>query len=420
MRSCFVLAFLPGVSLGEIVWSSSNQDSRRLGVALTASHTDKSDADCIVGGYDEKNPLKIYIGGPCSEMTASGPSANFRWVEMQTVFSEITSGGEVVPFKHIAKSEHVFAEDKASYANVGVLGEQFINMNEVRHAAMFLSTTSYLSKGKFSFTTNDFVISKANKKIEACVVPCCEDPGDKACECKNEKCPTKGMDVVPGSYKFSILAAAFDREDESDYKNGTTGTGWEKAVADYGGAQKKIQGNLHVYQVIDFTNMKADTLLVKSPDAKEHTYSKMGACTNTEKLGKAECPVYGVKSVTVKADKWSGEYAFPLTFNLGTYKMDPLGTTPGGTRKVQIQMIKPSVALMKQIGLTGTEKVAIFDYVFKLDGIEKGNYMVYDPTVTSAKPPATTTPPLTFVGGVKMIAIGLTHSIVVALVLLMQ
>lgn len=420
MRSCFLLAFLPGVSLGEIVWYS-NQDGRRLDVALTASHADKKDADCIVGGFDKNNPLKIYVGGPCSEMTASGPSANFRWVEMHTVHSEITSEGHVVPFEHTAGSEYVFTEDNGNYASVGVLGLQQLKVDEAKHASLFLSTTSYLSKSKFSFTTNDFVVTKTDKKITGCVVPCCENPGDDLCTCTDEKCPSKAMDVVPGSYKFSILAAAFDNEDAAGYKSGAEGTGWEKAAASFGGKEKKLKGNMHVYQVLDFTNMKADTLLVKSPDGKEHKYSKMVACTNTEKLGQADCPVYGVKSVTVQADGWSGEYAFPLTFNVGTYTMDPIGAKPFGTRKVTIQMIKPSVALMKKIGLTGTEKVAFVDYVFKIDGINIGNYMVYDPTVTSAKPAAaTTTPPLTFVGGVKMIAIGLTHSIVVALMLLMQ
>lgn len=313
---------------------------------------------------------------------------------MQTVHSDLTHETGVVPFVNIPDESHVYSEDNEAYASVGVMGLQHLNVEGVKMAGLFASTTSYLSKAKFSFNHNEFVVSKENVKIKECVVPCCADPGTDGCSC-DDMCPSEEIDVVPGTFKYSIMAAAFDMAGETGYVSGAAGNGWQAVRAAHGtGPNKTLKGELHVYQVIDFTNMKADTLLVTAPDGTEVKYKDMAVCSDPE--NETACPVHLVGSMTVQADGWSGEYAFPLTYNVGTWTTEDfssMNATNKATRKVKIHCIKPSAALMTLVGLAedataaASQKVVFLDYVFNIDGIDaealSGTYMVYDPNVNS-------------------------------------
>jgi hypothetical protein len=103
--SCTLVA----MGLAEITWNPSQTlTERRLKLETTTSHTKQSLPDCIVGGFDSENPAKIYIGGPCSELSdKKEPSAKFKWIEMESVHMDIvdptcTKDCEPAPFKYVA------------------------------------------------------------------------------------------------------------------------------------------------------------------------------------------------------------------------------------------------------------------------------------------------------------------------------
>lgn len=370
---------------------------------MTASHTTLTDANCIVGGYDSDNPLKIYVGGPCSGLTGSGDTIktgdNFRWVEMQTVYMAIVDeAGTEAPFAATPADSSLpafFAEDKTEYAEVGVAGSQFLNVDGHKKAALFSSSTSYLAKSSFEYNKNAFVIGKdannAAMRLEQCVVSCCADgadPGATGCTCANG-CPAKKAKASPGQYKYSIMAAAYDLPNP-----GTEG--WQSVVNAYGKGtpNKQLKGNMDVYQLIDFTNMKADSLTVTPPTGAGVKYKDMKDCDMTTGDMKTGCPTeYSVKSMTVASDgdAWSGTYDFPMTFNLGQWNLDAAGTAATSsvqeTRKVKIDAVKPSATTLTAWSLTATNKIVLIRYRFDITGVTgattNGKFMNYDPTVTS-------------------------------------
>jgi len=105
---------------------------------------------------------------------------------------------------------------------------------------------------------------------------------------------------------------------------------------------------------------------------------------------------YDVASATVQSDGWEGSYAFPLTYNYGTWTQTipatgKITTAIEGTHKVKIQCIKPSDADLKNMKMEG-KKLVLLEYKFDVSGIDAGltdtkmvgAYMVYDPTITTA------------------------------------
>lgn len=403
--SCTLVA----AALGKITWTSSKSE-RRLELELAHSHTDKSDADCIVGGYDEENPLKIYIGGPCSELSGNTPSASFKWVEMESVHLElVASDGTPAPFQHVEGSEFVYSKNGAEFAQVGVGASQRLEGSEMGHAAFHISTTSYLSKASFDYTTNDFIVEvnsdgTPNTTFTQCVAPCCAEPDHTECACASG-CPTQALQAVQGDFKFSIMAASYDTPSEtgSPFVAGVTGNGWQKVVETHGsgtpGSKTLSDVNMDYYQVIDFSNMKADTLTVTSPGGTSKKYVDMTACDLTSNAPSCNDAVE-VKGMTVSSDgAWSASYVFPQTSNVGSWSeaADPV---VDATRKVQIHCIKPNDATLVSWGIAADttaaaqKKVVLVRYRFDIDGITAdgttGKWMNYDPTITSGNGTAST------------------------------
>jgi len=412
MLGKLICCALMATALGEITWTPTDLSSRRLALATSASHNDTSNANCIVGGYDTVNPTKIYIGGPCSELLATGPSANFKWVEMQTVHLDIVdSNGTTAPFKGVPNSEFVWPKEETSHVEVGVGASQYLEATGMEHAALFASTTSYLAKATFTYTQNDFTTGVTNgvRDISTqCIVPCCADPGANGCACATG-CPTQGLQATPGMYKYSIMAAAYDYPSvtgtsPSTYVAGPTGNGWQKVVATYGtGTPKVLAGvSMDTYQVLDFTNMKADTLTVTAPDGTSIKYMDMGLCDLTATGG--DCPTtkqYGVASIKVSSDgDWGADYAFPQTSNVGGWT-STAATTVSETRKVLIHGIKLNAATLIAWGMAAdttaaaTKKIVVLRYRFDISGITangvtSGKFMNYDPSISSSSASATT------------------------------
>lgn len=383
-----ILALTP--ALGKIIWSPSDIEERRrrLALNLVSSVNDTSAPDCIIGGYDDANAARIYVGGPCSKFNYSSgtPSDGFRWVVMETHDLEIPMITEdliAVPNEAVQQSQ-----DLASHAEVGLSSMFKFDDPAMSEAGFFASTTSYLAKENMNVNTNTFVVGEANTgaydTIDLCIQKCCETVTAQGCKCGT--CPNVTMPIVPGDFKYSILAAAVDRAASST-------KGWAKVADKYGmsvagatGVIKEIQGHMMVYQSIDFTNMNADTITVVGPGDNTSTYASMQAC-NLANM--ANCTATSVKSMTIAAAGWEGvTYTFPQYFNRGQwYKVNAgLRSTTIDTKPVVIEAIRVDDASLAAYNMQG-KKVLLVRYKFDITGIDadnvKGKYMVYDPTVNT-------------------------------------
>jgi len=415
-------ASVAAAALGKINWTPGNIEeikaARRLALNLATSTTNYTDPGCIVGGFDSDHPSKIYIGGPCSELTVTlnaegdvtdaNPKAGFHWVEMESVHMEIVGKNETdeaAPFKPNSDDQFVVAEEKATHAEVAMASTFHLDVEGMKHAGLFASTTSYLSKGSFKFSKNAFCIaedktegkSQCGARLEQCAVPCCASP---PCACTSCPIDADGVSVVPGQYKYSIMAAAYNEDGKvggAAFVPGAAGNGWAKIVDQHGeGSPKALAGNMDWFQTIDFTNMHADTLTVMAPDGSSTKYADMGTCNLKTGAG-CDANVYGVKAVEVESNGgFTGAYVFPTTSNVGTWNLDTAtmqGTTAvEATRVVQIHCIKPDAASMVALGMAETaesangKKAVILRYRFDITGITatgkaSGKFMNYDPTI---------------------------------------
>jgi hypothetical protein len=265
------------------------------------------------------------------------------------------------------------------------------NNSDIADAGFFASTTSYLAQADISYYSNEFVIGQdsttnAYETFNACVQSCCASVGDTGCDCSGNTCRSENLQAVPGDFKYSILAAAYDT-------SASTTKGWAKAVELYGaGSPKQLAGYTMVYQTLDFTNMGSPpTVTVTAPDSTSVTYANMMACSLSNMTG---CQSKRVQSMTVAAQGWEGvTYAFPQYFNRGDWTTDSNGVTtssPGDSKKVEIETIKfDETSLKELLGLSDVsdKKVLLVRYKFDITGItassSTGKYFVYDPTVNT-------------------------------------
>jgi len=375
-------------------------NSRRLEVSTVMSST-KADAGCIVGGYDNAHPARVYVGGPCSAINGTKPTAGFRYVMMETLDFSLESGTDKASMTMYGTDVNQ-VQDLTTHSEVGVLKTAHFTAKEMNHAGLFASVNSYLSKGDFAFNFNSFVVGqdKADKtkytKLEVCVKQCCETPGAKGCTCDG-KCPATKIAVKKGDYKYSIFAASYDESGAvsgAAHKSGADGNGWNHVVKKYGtGTPKVLAGvSFAVYQGIDFTMMKADTLTITGGGAAT-LYKNMKEC---DVEGTAACTMYSVASMTVASAAWSGTYSFPATYNLGAWSTADQKTytlVPGSTKTVKIQCVRAAAKNLVAFKLAADAtaaakmKVVLLKYTFDISGVDatlkSGGYMVYDPTVKS-------------------------------------
>jgi hypothetical protein len=402
-----IFALLFKAALGKKSWHTSHPEwleERRLEIATTTSHNDTAHDDCIVGGFDEDDPATIYVGGPCNQLDVSGaspqPLANFRYVKMSTVGISITNdeGDEADSFavgaavvRALEKSTHAEVTSGSHMAFEGFAG-----------ARLFASTTSFLSKGDFEFNENTFVTGENGgtfDEITMCVAPCC--PSDSitsdGCDCSDNTCPTTNLKATKGTYKYSLLAGAYDDATAID---GINGDGWAKIKETVGtgtSGSKELEGHLTVYQDIDMTNMGASlTLTFSAANGDSVTYADMADCDLYTANGCPDSALYaGVQNIEVKAPNWVGTYSFPQSYNIGEWAEAVNGktTTVAGTRKVKISVAKPAAANIVKWGLAANAseaaamKMVVVAYEFDITGIDgsktSGKWMVYDPDVQS-------------------------------------
>jgi len=408
MKVLAAFALLLTPSLAAISWSSSEDSTRRLAVTTVMSST-KADAGCIVGGYDPAHPARVYVGGPCSAIgNKSTPTTDFRYVMMETIdFALEDSAGKESAAMTSYGTDINQVQDLASHTEVGVLKKVHFTPSKINHAGIFASVNSYLSKKNFDFNINSFVVdgkdavTKKYKKLDICVKQCCDVPGVTGCTCKDKKCPTTKIAVKTGDYKYSIFAASYDEAGDvgtnaatKAYTAGAAGNGWSRVVKEYGtGTTKKLAGNFAVFQGIDFTTMKADTLTITGGGAAT-TYKTMTEC---DVEGTAACTLYSVASMTVASTGWSGSYSFPQTYNIGSWSTtDSKAYTmvPDSTKTVKIHCVRAAAKNLVKFGLAkdaaaaAKMKVVLLKYTFDISGVDattkSGNYFVYDPTVTTS------------------------------------
>jgi len=383
------------LSGSKVKWTPTRADSaRRLedGMNFVESHTNANDADCIVGGYETENPLKIYVGGPCSSLDINGsdvtPADDFRWMVMETIHVDITDGNNSVPMLFVLGSEVVVPHDNTTHAEIAVGGSMVVDDANMDHAAIYSCTTSYVAKDTFSFNTNSFVISE-HDRIEQCVAPCCSDPGYDGCNCSNG-CDGEMIEASAGMFKYSIMAAAHNTNGSTA---GATGNGWERVVEEVGEVKdgvKQIEGSMDIYQILDFTSMSADILTITS-SLGATMYSSMGTCDFDTGAG-CDDNYALVENMTVESGTWTGRYAFPQTYNLGSWDLTETGeinATVESTKKVNILAFKPTAQSLTNMGFDGKMAV-ILSYRFDISGITadetSGKWMNYDPVVTSGLP----------------------------------
>lgn len=410
-------AAVAAAALGKIQWTPNNIEelkARRLALNLATSTSNITDPECIVGGFDDANPSKIYIGGPCNELTvtlnANGDvqsattKPGFRWVEMESVHMEIVgkAGGDPAPFKPNSGSQFVIAKDVTTHAEVALASTFHLDVPGAKNTNLFASTTSYLSKATFKFSKNNFCVMANDPKdgncagaLLQCAVPCCASP---PCTCTACPAEANGVQAVPGMYKYSIMAGAFNAADMGGtaFVAGAAGNGWEKVVESYGeGTPKALKGNMDWFQTIDFTNMKADALKVIAPDGSFKMFKDMTACTLKNGTSCATNAV-ALKEVEVESDGWTAAYVFPTTSNVGDWTMNMAtkvgSTTASATRVVSIHAVRPDVASLISIGVNANDapnkKMVLLRYRFNIDGItaesaSKGKFMNYDPSVAA-------------------------------------
>jgi len=417
ITAAVALGLLLAPANAEIAWDTTHGKSpaRRLAtsdeVNMAYSHTDTSDKDCIVGGYDPLYPTKIYVGGPCSLIDNGKPKEGFRYIVLETLDASlaITQGStvsevETVPYdRYDAKFQ--YSANTSDYAEVGAGLTVHFKKPDYQHASLFLSTTSYLAKANFGFTKNSFVIGvdlntePYTKEFisDVCVKPC---PGTKPVTCTS--CPTENITVTKGQFKYSVLAAAWNFLPMG--LRGGVIQGWPSVVNAYGtvsgpavGASpppKTLSGYLNVYQWLDFTNMRADRFTIyQAPDDTELLFEKMETCNLTSwkswENASKDCEFYSVKRLEVSSDKWAGGLALPLTYNVGSWSQADrkAAVVPAmeGTRTVVIKAVRPHIQAMPPY----VDKAVLLEYKFDVSGITAdaldGKYMVYDPTIRSVK-----------------------------------
>jgi hypothetical protein len=391
LKQAILSALLVVPISGAPVWTPTHaQFDRRLGIDTVASHSNTSDDNCVVGAYNTEEPSQIYVGGPCSELGADNtPSDKFRWVEMYTFYADLEgTDGSTADLKSMPGGV-VHPMDGNAYAKIAVGGSFMFEDVDFPKANLFMSTTSYLSKADFEFNTNDFTVDQnqdgSYTSVEGvCIQPCTGTGG--ACD----GCPTAKTTANAGDYKYSLFAASYDGDSAIA---GANGNGWAKAVDKYGsGDPKALSGYLNVYQAVDFSNMKADTLTMTSPDGTSVKYKDMASCSLANL---ATCTAYSVSSVLVESDNWSGLYTFPKKYNKGewTVAANAIATEPKMTQDVGIMMIKPDEAWLKSVGYENYDasktKVVFIEYKFDISGVTadatSGRWMAYDPTVQNAK-----------------------------------
>merc|ERR1711860_113375 len=211
--------------------------------------------------------------------------------------------------------------------------------------------------------------------------------------------------ATPGMYKFSVFAGFYDVA--TGNVPGSAGNGWKRAIADYGtGTPKQLKGALHVYQVLDFTNMKAETLTLTSPTGVSTAFKNMASCSD---LQKGPCTPYKVKTISLSdGGNITVDYDFPLTYNGGNWSEasgGKINTSPSGTSTVTINCVKPAISILTSLmGKTTAEakkmKIVLVRYEFDVTGLsaetKKGNFMVYDPTVKSSGTAASDAVPKAF------------------------
>jgi hypothetical protein len=383
-QAIFVALFV--VSTGaDTVWTPTDAKfDRRLTLELVESHP--NDADCVVGGFNTDSPTHIYVGGPCSELGADNtPSANFRWVEMYTFYANLRdTAGQAAELR--ATGGVMRAQNKTTYAEVNVGGEFSFEDADAPKAMLFSSTASYLAKSTFEFNEVSFVTgydtdTETYETVDGvCVQKCC----DADCTCDNG-CPTSMIKATAGEYKYSIFAASYNGKNAT---NGAVGNAWERIVDKYGeGSPKQLRGTYNVYQAIDFTNMKANTLTVISPDGSSVMFSDMTTCS---KAKLAECTTYSVASVNLEDDiGFAAAYSFPSTYNRGDWQENAGKVVPSvsDTKTVKIEMIRPDDEWLKSIQMSG-KTLVILEYSFNATGITAGNgfgtWLAYDPSVKRA------------------------------------
>jgi len=414
-----LLLLAPAVA--EIAWDTTfgKDPARRLANQLANSHTDASDPACIVGGYDSAFPTRFYVGGPCSLLTRGVPQDGFRYFYMETIFADLTDpkGKSAQMAAYTSASDSFqYSRDLPTHTEIGTGLNQHFTDTDISDAAMFVSTTTYLSKSTFKFSTNDFLVDSTGKMFEnVCVAQCA---GTLPASCTS--CPaansSQGLDITPGKVKFSILAAAYD--------NGPKG--WQTVKTKHPGQSGELEGFFNVYQAIDFSNMAADTLILGGPQGTV-TYSDMRACnmaTMKDDLdANQDCHFYNINSVEVQSAGWKSSLAFPTTYNRGRWNQAG-ATAPNNvitananqvTKTVNIRGVKPSGIKTKAIYL---------QYQFDVTGIEAsgrtfpmwGEYIVYDPSITTVDPNAPTASGLT--DGAESKNVGLLGALGIALVML--
>jgi hypothetical protein len=386
-------------------WSATYPKSNRRLDLVTAPSTNESDPNCIVGGFDEENPAHIYIGGPCSELKGDTPTADFRWLEMHTFHAKLTTkSGEEAQLGVIEGTSFSRSQQKDTHVQVSAATSMALqDENNNTPASIFVSTSSYLAQKSFSFNTNTFSVYEIENEtqetsyatIDACVESCCAAGATPPCACAGNACPTTKRTAEPGDYKYSILAASWDNAEE-DYIPGANGNGWEGVTKKFGvGSPKALEGYLHVYQMIDFTNMRSDgePLEIKGSNGTV-LYKNMKTCSFS---GGTCNNKYDVTEMSIMGKGWSASYEFLKTYNVGSWTgnaEDGFITTVDETRMVSISAVKFDDASGKQMGMEGATIVMII-YRFDVDGItakkDSGTFFVYDPSVTSSPSGAQTT-----------------------------
>jgi hypothetical protein len=237
------------------------------------------------------------------------------------------------------------------------------------------------SQNEFAFAKTGGVV----KKAKMCVAPCGTPTDTTAAECAGSTCPTTPITYKQGDYKFSVYLASKDSD------TATAANNWEHVKNTYGTGttNKTLEGDFYVDQVIDFSNMGADTLKITKPDGTTVMYKDMVAFT-----GSNAAAIYPVQGVKVSGDGFIMDYSFPASYNQGDWSNNGDTITVARTKKVKIFCVRASNAdLVKLMSDVTTEaqaankKVVLFRYQFDLTGIEgtqtSGKWMAYDPTVKS-------------------------------------
>lgn len=387
---------------------------RRAALKLASSTNDTQQEDCIVAGYEEQNPEKVYVGGPCSGLTMKNGEPevgeNFRWMSLGVVGAGWQKKGvdDEVKLQMVAGANYQFNQNNEDYMAIGTGGAALLPN---KSAGLVLSQMSYLSKSNFTFKANSFIAGDPQQQenwMDTCVTPCCTPPvGDNltleqsmGCVCRFNgtddgepatACSGPSLPVELGQYKFSVFAKTQDLQNATHNQ-----TDWQSYVHENGvekGGVKYLNGDIFVDQLIDFTNMKTDTLVIDSPDGTSVRYADM-------KVG----GIHRVKGIRMESDKFNTSFTFPLTFNVGGWEKEnnALKTETSGVRNVKLYCVKPPAQFLKDLGdgYEESTKVVYVRYAFNVAGIDgrkdSGVWFAYDPTIEQTKatkvtPAATTT-----------------------------